>query len=138
MAHLGLMAAAGSIVYFVVCCFALLRGGPPERLVAVFMLVNFIAVPLLFNRHDVRSNLTLLILGDALILLVILACLFQWRRIWLVFGAASQALSILVTWATLLELKISGWVYESTDIVANYGLLLALVVAVMLRMVRAR
>jgi hypothetical protein len=138
MAHLGLMAAAGSIIYFVVCCFALLRGGPPERVVAAVMLLDFILVPLFFNRRDIGANLPFLMAGDATILIVLLGSLFRWRKIWLVFATASQAFSVLISWARLAGPGISGWVYVSAGIIASYGLLIALATAVLLGMRRVK
>jgi len=132
MAHLGLTAAAGSIIYFVVCCFALLRGGPPQRFVAAAMLVDFIVVPLLFNRRNLAANLPFLIASDAAVLLVLLGALFRWRRLWLLCAAASQALSVLVSWARVVEPGISGWVYVSAGVIASYGLLIALAASVVL------
>jgi hypothetical protein len=132
-----LAAAAGSIVYFVVCCFALFRGGSAERLVGAAMLADFIAVLALQNRRDLASNIPLFLIGDCALLIVALVTLFRWRKIWLIFGVGAQALSVLVTWAKVVSPTIEGWIYVTAGVVSTYGLVLALAAAILIRTVRA-
>ena len=93
----------GLTVTILVCGYALIRGGPDERVTGAVLLVAYLAAPFLQNRIDWQAPQYGLMVSDAL-----LAGYFVWLalrsdRYWPIWAAGFQLLTLFAWLAFLLE-----------------------------------
>ena len=93
----------GLIVILLVCGYALIRGGPDERLTGAVLLIAYLAAPFLQNRVDWQAPQYGLMVSD-----VLLAGYFVWLalrsdRYWPVWAAGFQLLTLFAWLAFLFE-----------------------------------
>jgi hypothetical protein len=115
-------------VAVLVCGFAIWKGDPWARFVAVVYLVGWIVTPLLAVGDPLQPEWAVMGVDVAVMLLLVWASL-KARRLWSVFAAACQMMAVASHVVSIIDLRI----YMATVIVGlavlSYGVLVALLVA---------
>lgn len=129
------MIPAGTEDFFVIMClacgFVLWRGGVPERITAVAVLLAWVASAMVHTFDWLRPQYGML--GVDLLLLVILVALALLSgRKWLMVAAACHLLTVGAHLAMMLDLRIQALAYLRTMTIWGYAVLLAMVVGTLL------
>jgi asparagine N-glycosylation enzyme membrane subunit Stt3 len=80
---------AGFVIMGVVCLYALIRGGRPEKIAAVIIAVAWLASSLLQDRLNILSPQWGVAALDVVLIFVFLGMAVYWRRGWLIFACAT-------------------------------------------------
>jgi hypothetical protein len=118
----------GSIIFVLVCAFAILKGDRTERLGAGLLLVAW-AASINAQLAEGMLNTQYAVLAIDVIVLAILSVL-AWRseRSWPMWAAAFQAIGVAVHIARGAGLRISGVPYIAAVNLSAYGVMAALLV----------
>lgn len=122
---------------FLVCGFAMWRGGPPERLVGLFLLVANILTFILPDRrwHDVQFSIMWLDI-IAFVLFIVLALMAdRWWTMWL---AGLQGLCVLLHLAFWAQMKITSLVYSTGLNIIGYTVFATLLIGTIAHLRRQR
>jgi len=108
--------------------FALWKGGPRERLIAVIVEAFMINGLLDFYPRISGIGVDLVQLGACL------ACALRSRSYWTIWASAAWVLSVITDIVYLTTPEISRWTYLSASLVWNYALVAALLIGTLARM----
>lgn len=120
-----------TIAAFLVCAYALWRGGWPEKLAGALLFVNWMATPILQHYADrTQFEVAVFILDGALTLVLLAVALFG-DRFWPLWASAFQILELLMHVAMLADPRVGGRAYFIGMEVASYLILVALAIGVL-------
>lgn len=114
-------------VTFLVTGFAMWRGGGPERVVGLLVLVCTILTFVLPDRrwNDVQYSMMFL---DIVFFLVLIGLALLADRWWTLFAAAVQGLAVMLHLAFWAQMKITSLVYTTGINIVGHMLLLTILV----------
>ncbi|MFW2828890.1 hypothetical protein [Sphingomonas sp. ID0503] len=112
------------------CGYAIVRGGIPERVVAISYVVCTVLTVLLLRSVDVRyAGLELgVMFVDIGLLAVMLAVALMSERYWPLWMTAMQAMTVLANLGRLLP-QVRAWTYWNAITLWSYPMLVLLIVA---------
>ena len=110
------------------CGYAIWKGGLPERLTGIVLLLAYIVTLLVQDRVSYFEPQWGWIVVDSSLGALLIALAIWNNRNWLLFGAALQVLAIMTHLAILADAGVRTIVYYRGLFVWNYLLLVALVV----------
>ncbi len=108
--------------------FALWRGGRPERIVAAANLLAWYLSAIAYERRDWLGTEWGVFAVDTAFLAVLLWLALATNRIWLLFAAAFQLLSIVTHFAIGADPGLRAWAYRWALVIWSYCVLGSLVV----------
>lgn len=112
--------AIGAAFFFGVIAYALWRGGWPERISALAMLVATLVTPVVF-RHSAFADPQWSVAAIDLALLAVLTTVVAMsRRIWLLLALSVHALGTASHIALIFDPKIEALAYLSSIVVWSY------------------
>ena len=105
---------------FLVCGFAMWRGGPPERLAGLFLLVANVLTFILPDRrwNDVQFNVMWLDIVAFLLFIALALLADRWWTLWL---AGLQGLCVMLHLAFWAQMKITSLVYSTGLNIIGYA-----------------
>ena len=117
----------GLALWIVACAIALWRGGVPERVFALVILLVLAFTFALQDRDATRGVQWTLLAGDLAMLATAVALLARFpARRWLVWATGVQFVSVLSHVPRMFDASIRVWGYATLLAVWGYGLLIAL------------
>lgn len=114
----------GALMMAAVCLFAAWTGGRPQRLTAGIVFVAWILSAAIQDRSYRNPQYVTMVL-DALLLAVFVGMALKWRRSWLIWVAAFQALTTATHVAAILDPRIWARASITAYMVWSYLLLAA-------------
>ncbi len=115
------------VVYLSGCGFALWKGGRPERLVAMAMVLELVVGTGLRSIERLEDPRYISLALDFAVLLSVLYAAFTSRWKWPLVASALQILSVLAYITRIIDPSIHSWAYVTVNIALGYGLLAALI-----------
>jgi hypothetical protein len=124
-------------ITFLVTGFAMWRGGGPERLAGLFLLVATITTFLLPDRRwtDVQFGMMWLDIFSFVVLILLALFADRW---WTLFAAGVQGLSVMLHLAFWAQMKITSFVYATGLNIVGHLLLVTLLVGTTSYVLRQR
>ncbi len=117
---------AGFVIMGVVCLYALIKGGRPEKIAAVVIAVAWLASSLLQDRLNILSPQWGVAALDVVLFFVFLGMAVYWRRGWLIFACASQLLTAATHFTQLLDPRLFALGVITAYYLWSYATLIAL------------
>ena len=124
---MSLAALIGAAACLAVCGYALRKGGAPERVAALALLVAAAAVPLVQDRIHWRDPQLRFALLDTALFAVMARLLSTTRRRWVVAAAALQMIAAATSLLHSLEPEVGARSYVTLDFGLGYAVLSTLV-----------
>lgn len=131
------LAIAGLVVVSLACLYALIRGGPRERIGALAYGLSYALSYVLAQVMPhllARETMALRYMGaDVACLLVFIGLSWKAPHAWPLWAAGLQLLSVMAQVITLstYHLRLAAWTFMTLEILCGYGVLLALVFGTM-------
>ncbi|MBW8880008.1 MAG: hypothetical protein JF615_00905 [Asticcacaulis sp.] len=118
------------ILGFVICPYALARGGTAERLGAAIYLVSW-ALSRLFEQQGGHGQGIVVFAIDVAVMVLYVGLSLTWRKGWILFAAAFQLNTVLshITWWLFPQVGVVAYV-TALGIFGGYGLLFAIMAGV--------
>lgn len=116
----------GFLVMGVVCLYALIKGGRPEKIVAVIIAVAWLASSLLQDRLNILSPQWGVAALDAVLFFVFLGMALYWRRGWLIVACATQLLTAATHFTQVLDPRLFALGVITAYYLWSYATLIAL------------
>lgn len=107
------------------CGYALVRGRPPERVVALALPLAWTITQLVHSGDFTRPQYGMFIVDTVLLLLLAGLTMYCGRR-WLAIAAAFQLLSVAGHVSMIMDKQIRSYAYQTAIIIWSYGVVLAL------------
>jgi hypothetical protein len=123
-------------VAVLICGFAMWKGDRPIRFVAAVYLLGWIATPFLALRDPMQPEWRVMVL-DTLVMVLFVGVSLRTRRLWTVFAAACQMMSVASHVVSIIDLRINISTVVVGLALLSYGVLVALLLAA-LSAIRAR
>jgi hypothetical protein len=123
-------------VAVLICGFAMWKGDRPIRFVAAVYLFGWIATPFLALRDPMQPEWRVMVL-DTLAMVLFVGVSLRTRRLWTVFAAACQMMSVASHVVSIIDLRINIATVVVGLALLSYGVLVALLLAT-LSAIRAR
>jgi hypothetical protein len=117
---------AGFVIMGVVCLYALIRGGRPEKIAAVIIAVAWLASSLLQDRLNILSPQWGVAALDGVLFFVFLGMAVYWRRGWLIFACATQLLTAATHFTQVLDPRLFALGVITAYYLWSYATLVAL------------
>ena len=117
---------AGFVIMGVVCLYALIKGGRPEKIAAVIIAVAWLASSLLQDRLNILSPQWGVAALDVVLIFVFLGMAVYWRRGWLIFACATQLLTAATHFTQLLDPRLFALGVTTAYYLWSYATLIAL------------
>lgn len=117
---------AGFVVMGVVCLYALIKGGRPEKIAAVIIAVAWLASSLLQDRLNILSPQWGVAALDAVLFFVFLGMALYWRRGWLIVACATQLLTAATHFTQVLDPRLFALGVITAYYLWSYATLMAL------------
>ena len=108
------------------CGFALLRGGKPERIAAVLLLFDWLSTPLLQGHDAYRHAEMPIFLMDGVVSAALILIALSTNRYWPMWAAAFQILEVLMHVAMLIDHKVRPRAYFIGMEISSYLIIFAL------------
>lgn len=118
----------GGLIMVAVCVFALWQGDQPERVGAGSYLLAWLATLVFQDDVDLFSWQPLLMAIDFLVLLIFIGLAWKSRKIWPVWAAGFQVLSLMSYLIQLVDERLPSWSYLTIVNLASYGILVSLAI----------
>jgi hypothetical protein len=115
-----------AVLMLLVSVYALLKGGAPERIVAVANVIAWLASPLAENVGDWADPQWGLLAVDAAFLAVLLALAMTTDRTWLLWASAFQLLAVATHAAMMADRSVGAWAYITAGVIWSYLVLASL------------
>lgn len=119
-------ATVGFVVMAVVCLYAILRGGRPEKIAGVVIAVAWAASSLLQDRAHILSPQWAVAWLDVLLFAIFVGMALRWRRGWLILASATQLLTAATHFTALLDPRLFALAIITAYYVWSYATLIAL------------
>lgn len=116
----------GSGVWLLVIAVALLRGGRPERVAAVALLLDLAAVELFRGFDHPRGVQWRNLAGDGVVLAVLIAVAATSKRRWLPWAVGVQIAAVLVHVPRMIHPGVRNVSYGTLAAVLGYGVIAVL------------
>ena len=120
------LAMLGFVVMALVCLYALVKGGRPEKTAAIVIALAWIASSLLQDRINILSPQWAVAWLDVVLFVVFVIMALVWRRGWLMFASASQLLTAATHFTTLLDPRLFALAIITAYYIWSYATLGAL------------
>lgn len=120
------LAMIGFVVMALVCLYALIKGGRPEKIVAIVIAVAWAASSLLQDRIHILSPQWGVAWLDVVLFAVLVIMALRWRRVWLIFASATQLLTAATHFTALLDPRIFALAIITAYYIWSYATLGAL------------
>ena len=116
----------GEAIYVVVCGFVLIRGGRPQRLAALVVLISSLLAVLVQDRVDYRDPgmRMLWVDGGAMVGLALIAR--RWPRRWLAAAIATELLTVIAHLMIYFDVSVHARAWLTLELVLGDVLLAAL------------
>jgi hypothetical protein len=118
--------AAGTLIFFGLCGLAIWRGGRPERIVAITLLVTMVITPLVQTGVGEDSLEVGMFLVDTFFMLVVFWVALTSDRWWPLFCAAFALLAAVSHVARTFNDQIGQFSYITATVMWSYGTVYAL------------
>lgn len=117
---------ASLIVLVITAAIALWRGGGPERMAAVAMVVAWFATVFVQNNLQRFGVQTSVMLVDAGLMAVLLYVALTSDRWWPMWATGFQAMNVVLHLTVMADAKVWGWAYFVAGSIFSYLVMLAL------------
>lgn len=111
-----------------VCCFALWRGGRPEKITAICCLAAWLISRLVFDYRDWVDPQWAVLAVDGGFLLVLIWLAMTTDRVWVLFAAAFQLLGVIIHIALMADEAVTALAYVRGLVIWSYLVMAALAV----------
>jgi len=122
----------GSLIVWLTIGFAMWKGGRPERVAALGMLLAWLGTVVLQNRSNWIDPQYGIMAVDGALLVVLLWVALRTSRRWALFATAVHLLGLGAHISMALDLRIESFAYLTTLAIWTYGVLLALFLGTLL------
>ena len=119
-------AQIGAVITALICLFAVLKGDLPERAGGILFMAAWIGTLMLSSDTQTSGIRYGTFVMDAIATFGYAAIAWRSRRTWAIWATAFAALAVASHVAYALDARIHMYAYLTADIVASYGVLLAL------------
>lgn len=117
----------GLTAFLVIAAVVVLaRGGRPERLAMIAVIVASLVTPLVQNTTDFNAPQWGIMAVDTALFAVLAALTWRFNRGWLPWAAAFQLITVMTHVGMALNANILGRAYLSTSYLLFFGLLVAI------------
>jgi hypothetical protein len=114
------------VALLLVSGYALLKGGRPERIVAVANLLASFLTPLMPDSANAADPEWGTLFLDIAFLAVLLGTCLVTDRLWLLFATAFQLLGVAIHIAIVADPGVGGWAFMTALIIFSYLVLFSL------------
>lgn len=118
----------GMLIGFAGCGFALWRGGRPERIFGLVLVIAWTVSPFLLNTDDWIDPQW----AEAVVDLIVLGVLFWLAltsdRYWPMWATAFHGVGVLMHLTMLVDPRVPPWAYRTASAIWSYAVLFALVI----------
>jgi len=118
--------------------FALWRGGKPEKLLAIGLILGSLATAVVENRQDWLYPQWGILLVDFGYLALAVWIGMRSDRVWPLFTAGFQLVAVITHGAMMADRGVGGWAYITAGVIWSYMILLSIVVGTWLQWLRPR
>lgn len=112
---------SGNFLTLIVCLYCALRGGRPEKIVAVFLIFDALFIYLLQDREHWLDPQHRLLLNDLIVFVVFSVMVSTTRRRWMIPETALQILCILLHFLVIWRPGVHAYTYMSGLVALNYA-----------------
>lgn len=116
----------GFVIMALVCLYALLKGGRPEKVAAVVIAVAWLASSLLQDRLNILSPQWGVASLDVALFVVFVGMALYWRRGWLIIACATQLLTAATHFTQALDSRLFALGVITAYYLWSYATLIAL------------
>lgn len=115
-----------TVLLVIIAGFALWRGGRPERLAVIALIVASLASPLVQNTSNFNAPQWGIMIVDVLLFIAFAALAWLFGRSWIPWAAAFQLITVVTHVGYALNLDILSRAYLSTSYLLFFGVLSAI------------
>jgi hypothetical protein len=126
----------GMLMGFAGCGYALWRGGRPERIFGLVLLIAWTVSPFTINTNNWLDPQWAEAMIDLVVLAALLWLAFTSDRYWPMWCAAFHAVGVLMHVTMLVDRRVPPWSYRTASAIWSYVVLFTLVIGTMVEVHR--